>query len=264
VRFGLHVANIGTYSDPRNVVRLARVAEDSGWDALFVWDHLAFVWNGPSADPWVTLAAVATATDRILVGTGVTPVARRRPQVLASELATLSNLSSGRCVFGAGLGGVEREFGAFGEPTDPRERAAMLDEGLEIIRGLLAGEQVSHRGDYYAVDDVVLQMSPKHRVPIWIGGRSLRALERAARFDGWFAESCDHDRMTMSPDDLRAAVERIGREPGFDVVIEGYSRPGEHDLRDSYARAGATWWFEELHDRRGDGDAMLARVEAGP
>jgi alkanesulfonate monooxygenase SsuD/methylene tetrahydromethanopterin reductase-like flavin-dependent oxidoreductase (luciferase family) len=264
VNFGLHVANIGTYSDPRRVVRLARAAEESGWDALFVWDHLAFVWNGPSSDPWVTLAAVATSTKRILVGTGVTPVARRRPQVLAHELATLATLSSGRCVFGAGLGGVEREFGAFGEPTGPHERAAMLDEGLDVIRALLAGEPVSHRGDHYTVEDVVLQTDPKRKVPIWIGGRSPPALERAARFDGWFADSCDQERMTMSPDEVRAAVDRIGREPPFDVAVEGYSGPGEHDLRDLYARAGATWWFEEVHDSRGDPDAILARVAAGP
>jgi alkanesulfonate monooxygenase SsuD/methylene tetrahydromethanopterin reductase-like flavin-dependent oxidoreductase (luciferase family) len=264
VKFGLHVANIGTYSDPRSVVRLGRVAEEAGWDALFVWDHLAFVWNGPSADPWVTLAAVATSTQRILVGTGVTPVARRRPHVLAHEIATLEALSSGRCVFGAGLGGVEREFGAFGDPTDEGVRARMLDEGLDVIRALLSGERLSHRGPHYVVDDVALETTPERTVPIWIGGKSSRALERAGRFDGWFAESCDHERMTMSPDDVRTAIERIGREPHFDVAVEGYSEPGERDLHAAYARAGATWWFEELHDRRGDADAILARVAAGP
>lgn len=264
MNYGLHVANIGTYSDPRTVVRLGVTAEASGWEALFVWDHLAFVWDVPSADPWVTLAAVANSTERILVGTGVTPVARRRPQVLAHEIATLATLSSGRFVFGAGLGGVEREFGAFAEPTDARERAAMLDEGLDVVKGLLAGERVSHDGLHYRVDDVALDTAPAHTVPIWIGGGSTRALERAARFDGWFADSCDQERMTMSADDVRAAVDRIGREPPFDVAVEGYSNPGEHELHDVYARAGVTWWFEELHDRRGDAAAMLARVEAGP
>ena len=263
MNYGLHVANIGTYSDPRSVVRLAITAEESGWDAFFVWDHLAFVWDVPSADPWVMLAAVANSTERILVGTGVTPVARRRPHVLAHEIATLATLSSGRFVFGAGLGGVEREFGAFAEPADARARAAMLDEGLDIIKALLAGERVSHDGVHYRVEGVVLQAAPEHAVPIWIGGRSTRALERAARFNGWFAESCDQERMTMSPLDVRVAVERIGRAP-FDVAVEGYSEPGEVEVHEAYAKAGATWWFEELHDRRGDADAMLARVEAGP
>jgi alkanesulfonate monooxygenase SsuD/methylene tetrahydromethanopterin reductase-like flavin-dependent oxidoreductase (luciferase family) len=264
MKFGVHVTNLGTYSDPRAVVGLAQAAEESGWDAIFVWDHLAFVWDVPSADPWVTLAAVASATEWILVGTGVTPVPRRRPQVLAQEIATLATLSSGRFVFGAGLGGVEREFAAFGEPADERQRGAMLDEGLDVIRALLAGERVSHRGLHYRVDNVALHTAPERRVPIWIGGRSTRALERAARFDGWFAASCDEKRMTMHPDDVCAAVERIGRDDSFDVAIEGYSKPGQRDLHDAYAASGATWWFEELHDRRGDADAMLARVEAGP
>jgi alkanesulfonate monooxygenase SsuD/methylene tetrahydromethanopterin reductase-like flavin-dependent oxidoreductase (luciferase family) len=264
VNYGIHVANIGTYSDSRRVVRLAATAEESGWDALFLWDHLAFVWGVPAADPWVTLAAVATSTERILVGTGVTPVARRRPHVLAHQIATLATLSSGRLVFGAGLGGVEQEFGVFGEPTDPGERAAMLDEGLEVIRRLLAGERVSHRGRHYTVEGVALQTPGEHDVPIWIGGNSPRALDRAARFDGWFADSCDQERMTMSPDDVCAAVDRIGREPPFDVAVEGYSEPGEHELHDAYARAGVTWWFEELHDRRADPVAILARVGAGP
>jgi alkanesulfonate monooxygenase SsuD/methylene tetrahydromethanopterin reductase-like flavin-dependent oxidoreductase (luciferase family) len=262
--YGIHVASIGTYSDPRRVVRLAIAAEASGWDALFFWDHLAFVWDGPSADAWVTLAAVASSTERILVGTGVTPVPRRRPHVLAHQIATLATLSTDRCVFGAGLGGAEREFGAFGEPTDAGERAAMLDEGLDVIRRLLAGERVSHGGRHYTVDGVALETYGELHVPIWIGGNSPRALERAARYDGRFADSCDQDRMTMSAADVRAAVNRIGREPPFDVAVAGYSEPGEHELHDAYATAGVTWWFEELHDRRGEPEAMLARVEAGP
>jgi alkanesulfonate monooxygenase SsuD/methylene tetrahydromethanopterin reductase-like flavin-dependent oxidoreductase (luciferase family) len=264
VKFGLHVANIGTYSDPREVVRLAQLAEASGWDALFVWDHLAYVWSVPSADPWVTLAAVASSTEQILLGTGVTPVARRRPHVLAHEIATLATLSGGRVVFGAGLGGAENEFGAFGEPTSARERAALLDEGLGVIRALLAGERVSHRGAHYIVDGVALETAPEANVPIWIGGRSARALRRAARFDGWFAESCDQAAMTMSPDEVRASVERIGRTPPFQVAVEGYSEPRQRELHEAYEEAGATWWFEELHDRRASAEVLLARVEAGP
>jgi alkanesulfonate monooxygenase SsuD/methylene tetrahydromethanopterin reductase-like flavin-dependent oxidoreductase (luciferase family) len=264
VRFGLQVANIGTYSDPRSVVRLATAAEESGWDALLLWDHLAFVWDVPAADPWVTLGAVAGRTERIMVGTGVTPVARRRPHVLAHQIATLATLSSGRFVFGAGLGGVEQEFRAFGEATDAHERAAMLDEGLDVIRRLLAGDRVSHRGRHYHVEGVALQTTAGQEVPIWIGGNSPRALRRAARFDGWFADSCDLAEMTMSPADVRSAVDRIGREGSFDVAAQGYSEPGQHDVHDAYAAAGVTWWLEALHDRRAGPDAILARVEAGP
>src|SRR3954466_15123358 len=115
VRFGICLANIGTYSDPRVGVRVAEAAENAGWDGVFIWDHLAFVWGSPAADPWITLASIAATTSRVRIGTAVTPVPRRRPQVLAHEVATLDVLSGGRMIFGAGLGGSVTEFGKFGE-----------------------------------------------------------------------------------------------------------------------------------------------------
>src|ERR687884_1256205 len=122
MRYGLLLANIGSYSDPRHVVRVAQQAETAGWEALLIWDHLGFVWGPPAADPWVTLAAVAAQTERIRIGTAVTPVPRRRPHVLAHQVATLDVLSGGRVIFGAGLGGVVSEFEAFGEETDAKLR----------------------------------------------------------------------------------------------------------------------------------------------
>src|SRR5437764_14679183 len=111
VHYGICLANIGTYSDPRVGVRVAAGAEAAGWDGVFIWDHLAFVWGAPAADPWITLPAIASATARVRIGTAVTPVARRRPQVLAQQVATLDVLSAGRVVFGAGLGGSPAESG---------------------------------------------------------------------------------------------------------------------------------------------------------
>lgn len=264
MRFGLACANIGSYADPRAIVRVAQAAERAGWEAVLVWDHLAFVWGVPAADPWVTLGAVAASTEKILLGPGVTPVARRRPHVLAHQIATLDNFSGGRVVFGAGLGGGHGEFSAFGEEEGERERAAKLDEGLDVIRALLEGERVEYRGAHYTVDGVTLAPAPARRVPIWIGGTSPRALRRAARFDGWFADSADPERMTMTPGEVRASIESIGREPPFDVAVLGYSEPGEQGLHSAYENAGVTWWIEQLHDRRGDAGAMLARIEAGP
>ena len=266
MRCGLAVANIGTYADPRVTVELGRSAEASGWDALFVWDHLGFVWNGPAADPWVTLAAVAATTSRIRIGTAVTPVARRRPQVLAQQVATLDVLSGGRVVFGAGLGGSEAEFGRFGEPVDARVRAELLDEGLELLRRFWAGEEVRHRGTHYVVDGVTLAPLPaQERVPIWIGGNRPASLRRAARWDGWLADSADPSGVTVSPEELRASLEtirgaRTSTEP-FDVGVLGRSDTADPQ---SYADAGATWWVENVHDRRGPLDEMRARVAGGP
>src|SRR2546422_11147239 len=106
MRWGICLANIGSFSDPRVPLELAIAAEANGWDGVFIWDHLAFVWGAPAADPWTVLASIATSTERVRLGTAVTPVARRRPQVLAHQVATLDNLSGGGRDVGAGGGGA--------------------------------------------------------------------------------------------------------------------------------------------------------------
>jgi probable F420-dependent oxidoreductase len=269
VRYGLCLANVGTYADPRTVVTLAEEAERSGWEALLVWDHLAFVWGPPAADPWVTLAAVAARTSSLLVGTNITPVPRRRPHVLAHQVVTLDVLSGGRVVFAAGIGGVASEFTSFGEEGAPRVRAEMLDEGLEVLRGLWSGGRVDHHGRFYTVDGVTLAPRPlQEHVPIWIGGNSARALRRAARHDGWAADTTNPEGMTLSPEDVARSVETIrglrSAEQPFDVVVMGHVERGDRDTPAAYAEAGATWWLENVHDMRGDLDEMLALVRTGP
>ncbi len=269
MRYGLCLTSFGTYSDPRNVIVLAEQAEAAGWEALLYWDHLAFVWGPPAGDPWVTLAAVASRTDRLLLGTNVTPVPRRRPHVLAHQVSTLDLASGGRAVIAVGIGGVESEFAAFGEPTEPRVRAEMLDEALPLLRSLWSGEQVTHRGRHYLVDGVELRPRPvQERIPIWVGGNSSRALRRAARYDGWAADSSRPDALTMTPEELVQAVETIrglrGGLEGFDVVVNGIAEPGDRETPAAYAEAGATWWLEGVHDLRGSFDELLALVRGGP
>jgi alkanesulfonate monooxygenase SsuD/methylene tetrahydromethanopterin reductase-like flavin-dependent oxidoreductase (luciferase family) len=262
VRYGICLANIGTYSNPRAAMEMAAAGEASGWDGIFVWDHLAFVWDRAAADPWVVLAAVAATTERMRVGTAVTPVARRRPQVLAHQVATLDVLSGGRVIFGAGLGGVASEFSKFGEAADAAVRAERLDEGLDVLRALWAGEHVVHAGKHYTVDGVTLSPLPVQRtLPVWIGGNRSPSQRRAARWDGWCADSSDPTGMTLSPDEVARGVETIGRDDDFDVAVIGYHdriAPGK------YERAGATWWMESIHDMRGSYDEMVSLVGRGP
>jgi alkanesulfonate monooxygenase SsuD/methylene tetrahydromethanopterin reductase-like flavin-dependent oxidoreductase (luciferase family) len=248
MRYGLVVANIGTYSDARMVAELATTAEEAGWEGLFVWDHLGFVWGVPSADPWVLLTACAMETSSILLGTAVTPVPRRRVQNLAHTVATLDRLSGGRVVLGAGLGGNRSEFERFGEDFSRERRIALLDEGLEMLRKLWDGE---------TVNGVTLQPLPTGRVPIWVGGNRRDALERAARYDGWLADSSEPDRMSLAPDEIAAKASGIEG----DIVVTGYSSFA--DPRE-YEEAGATWWLESLHDMRGSPGEILAVVRAGP
>jgi probable F420-dependent oxidoreductase len=262
VRFGICLSNIGTFSDPRVGMRVAQAAEAAGWDAVFIWDHLAFVWGPPAADPWTTLAAIAATTSRVRVGTAVTPVARRRPHVLAQQVATLDVLSDGRVIFGAGLGGSTAEFGNFGEPTDDKVRAALLDEGLDVLRRLWSGDEVRHRGKHYTADGVTLAPTPvQEHLPVWIGGNRTASLRRASRWDGWLADSADPTGMTLTPDDVARSIERIGRDDPFDIAVLGQSDRGDPA---AYARAGATWWLENIHDTRGSLDDVLTLVSHGP
>lgn len=262
MQYGICLSNVGTYSDPRAAVRVAQIAETNGWDAIFLWDHLAFVWGPPAADPWVTLGAIASATERLRLGTAVTPVARRRPQVLAQQVASLDVLSGGRMIFGAGLGGVPSEFGKFGEPTEANVRAAMLDEGLDLLRRFWSGDEVNHRGEHYIVDGVTLAPTPlQDRLPIWIGGNRKPSLRRASRWDGWLADSADPTGMTLSPQDVVRSIELIARGNGFDVAVLGQSDLGDPA---AYSQAGATWWLENVHDMRGTVDEMERLVGAGP
>jgi alkanesulfonate monooxygenase SsuD/methylene tetrahydromethanopterin reductase-like flavin-dependent oxidoreductase (luciferase family) len=227
----------------------------------------------PSGDPWVTLAAVAASTEHLKLGFAVTPLARRRPQVVANALTSLDIVSDGRVVFGAGLGGVPEEFTAFGEPGEAKKRAAMLDEGLTILDGLLSGGSVTHRGQHYSVEGVSLAPRPlqRPRIPIWIGGEGPPALRRAARWDGWLAPATSHGgtpTMAKSPERIAEMVAEIRRhritDAPFEVAIDGYSEAGDPALPRAYGEAGATWWLESIHDVRGPLGGLMARVKAGP
>ncbi|NUR27478.1 MAG: TIGR03619 family F420-dependent LLM class oxidoreductase, partial [Catenulispora sp.] len=282
MRYGIDVCTLGEFADPGRVVEVAVAAEAAGWEALFVWDHLAFAWGVPSADPWVTLSAVAQATTRIRLGTAVTALPRRRPVVVANAVATLDRLSGGRFVFGAGLGGVAAEFAAFDDPADTPTRAARLDEGLDLLTALWTGERVDHHGLHYTVDNVALAPRPvQERVPVWIGGHSSGAMRRAAQWDGWIAGGDDEDgNMVMSPAKVAEHVQRLRRLRGdadpsgaadpvgaaepFEVALVGVSEPDDAVMVRAYADAGVTWWLEHIHGRRDTYERLLARVAAGP
>lgn len=271
MRFGIDICTLGRGADPRRVVELAVLAEDAGWEAVFVWDHLAFTWGMPSADAWTTMAAIAQATERVLIGPAVAVPPRWRPAALASAVATLDRLSEGRFVFGAGIGGEAVEFSAFGEQSSAAVRAEQLDESLDVVDRLWSGESVDHCGTHYIVDGVILAPTTvqRPRVPVWIGGSAKPALRRAARWDGWIAGGDDEKgTMTLAPDELAAKVayiqgHRESSEP-FEVALIGASAPGTQDLFHAYAQAGATWWLEHLHDYRGRHADLVARITAGP
>ncbi len=280
VRFALNVPNFGAFGDVRATARLAREAEDAGWDGFFVWDHLLYARGEavPFADPWVLLAAIALATERIRVGPMVTPLARRRPWQVARQATTLDRLSAGRMTLGVGLGAhPELEYEAFGEEDDARTRAEKLDEALEILDGLWRGDPFSFTGRHYRLRDVAFLPVPvqRPRIPVWVGGAwpGERPFRRAIRWDGFVPiRRVDGASAPLRPSDVReirdaVAARRDAPRP-FDIVIAGATpwqdRAAARALVGEHADAGATWWSEEITEARGSVEEIAAFVRSGP
>ena len=248
MRSGLWLPLFEELADPREIARLAAEAEELGWHGLFVWDQMR--WREPIrhvADPWITLAAVAAATERLRLGPMVTPLPRRRPAKVARETATLDGLSGGRLILGVGLGGDQfaAEFSKTGEQVDDRVRGEMLDEALEVLTRAWSGEPVNHRGEHYLVDDVRFLPRPVQRpgVPVWLAAfpGNLKPLRRAARYQGVFPVNLEN------VDGFARVVTTVhGLRPDSTAPIEfAAALPPGTDVA-PYAEAGATWWMTEF------------------
>lgn len=136
MRYGLSLPNGGVCGDARVLAELGCLAEEAGWDGVFVEDYIVHQSDGavPTCDPWIALAAMAVGTKRIRLGTSVTPLNRRRPWKVAREAVALDQLSNGRFILGVGSGDVgEAGFSRVNEVRDAKERAKILDEALDII-----------------------------------------------------------------------------------------------------------------------------------
>ncbi len=202
-------------------LELADAAERLGFDALFTSDHYGSacgVASREALDVWAVLAAIATRTSRLRLGTLVSPVTFRPPAVLARMAMTVDHISGGRVSVGIGAGWNEDEHRAYGFPFPPLGvRMAMLEEQTTIVRNLLDGAAVHHAGDHHVLAGGVLHPHPVQlRVPIILGGA---AGPRAARLAALHAD--EYDLVFVKPDEARAArrrldaaCEAIGRDPG--------------------------------------------------
>ncbi|WP_181009996.1 LLM class flavin-dependent oxidoreductase [Ornithinimicrobium sufpigmenti] len=234
-----YAVSLPPFTDPATVLGWARAAEGAGWDGFFLWDHVQWRPGVAPLDPWVMLGAVAAVTERMRLGTLVTPLSRRRPYAVAKQVATLDRLSGGRAVLGVGLGEPpDRDFADLGEEADPRVRATMLDEALQVIDQLLRGP-TDHTGEHYRVKaDLHPRPVQRPRPPIWVAGVTphRRPLARARRWDGVVPIGGQED---LSPQDLATYLALDGRptREGWDVVVH----PAAGFSAQEYAEAGATW-----------------------
>jgi alkanesulfonate monooxygenase SsuD/methylene tetrahydromethanopterin reductase-like flavin-dependent oxidoreductase (luciferase family) len=248
VKHAIDVPPFGELSDPRVLAELAVAAEERGWDGFFVWDHI--VYRAPVravADPWVALAAVACATSRLRIGPMITPLSRRRVHKLARETVTLDLLSSGRLTLGVGLGSTRNgELEPFGEVADPRERARLLDQGLDHLVRYWGGE----------FQPVPVQ---RPRIPVWVAAEwpHRRPVRRALRWDGLFPTHLPGPAaLAELTGEIRAS--RPAGDP-FDVIVD--IPPGQDP--DPWARAGATWVVTDFgtHPTRAQ---VREVIDAGP
>ena len=262
----------------RDAAELAAVAEVAGWDGFFVWEP---VWG---VDAWVALAAAAMRTERIRLGTLLSPLSRMRPWDFAAKAATLDDLSGGRLIVSVGLGAPDSGFAALGEETDRVARAELLDEALDIVTGLWRGQPFAYRGKHYTIEpfDRIVAPPPvqQPRIPIWVVGAWPRpkSMARALRYDGLlpYPMAADGSGHENSPDLVHemtayVATHRTGAGP-YDIVVEGEDTPGDDPARAAaivhpWAEAGGTWWIESRWSARGTPgglDVVRERLAQGP
>jgi hypothetical protein len=265
------------FGDARTAADFAYEAEQAGWDGFFVWEP---VWG---VDAWVALTAAAMRTERIKLGTMLSPVSRMRPWKLASETATLDNLSGGRVILSVGLGAVDTGFEEFGEATDRKTRAGLMDEGLDVLNGLWSGQPFEYKGKYYWIKPTEFQPPDppiqQPRIPIWVVGawRRMKSMRRVLNYDGLLPHvmTSQGEFQDVTPNAIREMKAFIDEyrtlDTPFDIVMEGET-PGDDPEESSaiirvWQNAGVTWWIEALWNAPRDESGqkqVLERIVAGP
>ena len=275
MKFGVYAPNFGdTFGNPLLVTELAVEAEKAGWDGFFLWDHIMSAEEGfpDTVDPFIALTSIAENTEKIHIGTTVTPLPRRRPWKLARETVTLDLLSEGRLILGIGLGGSS-ENSLMNEETNPRIMAKMADEQLEILHGLWSGEEFSYHGKYYKIDEVRFLPRPVQnpRIKLWGAGTWPKKgpFRRAAKLDGVIPLSVDY-RNPLTPDDFRNMIEYMENhglgypydvvEISFDCTKNDDKKRSIHEFRD----AGVNWWLELVSDWNGSYEKIKDIIMQGP
>jgi alkanesulfonate monooxygenase SsuD/methylene tetrahydromethanopterin reductase-like flavin-dependent oxidoreductase (luciferase family) len=246
-------------------LELALLAEQAGWDGVFVWEAA----YGP--DAWSMLAAIAVRTSRVRLGTMLTPLPWRRPWKVASQVAALDQLSAGRAVLAVGVGALGTDLPDTREVTDLRSRAAMLDDGIDLIRTLWNGGRSFH-GEHYGYQtgrlDLTAAAAPvQDRIPIWVVGvwPAPKSMRRALRCDGVIPQYRRNEPVPEDAAAVRAWLTEQGKPADFDIIADGETPANDADAAATtaarWAAAGCTWWLETRWEAR---DQMRDRLAAGP
>ena len=246
-----------SFSEPEQLIEIARIAEEVGFDGILLSDHVFFPeklqskypyspdgqpgFDGrtPFPEPWATISAMAAVTTRLRFGTMVYILPLRNPLEVAKATSTVSVLSGGRLAIGAGAGWIKEEFDALG--VDFRTRGQRFDEMIEVLRTLWRGGMVEHHGNFFDFNRLQMSPSPSEPIPIWIGGLNKLALRRAARLgDGWIGAGHDPSQAAEFLEELRRLREEAGRESEPFETIVPLTTPPEVDVLRRLEERGAT------------------------
>ena len=290
MRYAVTLPNIYVGDDPMIFAELGAEAEAAGWDGVFVWDCVHITQpeephEHAMHDPWIALTAIAMRTERVRMGTLVTPLSRRRPWKVARETVTLDRLSHGRLILPVGLGAVDDgAFSKVGEETDRRVRAQLLDESLDILAGLWSGQPFHYDGARYHLQEMTFLPPPAQspHIPVWVVGAwpRMKSMRRVLRWDGLIPNKIGEDgkQADITPDDIRAMREYVEAErpqaegaAPFDIIWEDET-PGDdmaaaREIVRPWAEAGATWWLEAIWkgaETHGGVAGMRERIRQGP
>lgn len=208
MKFGVALPNFGKYAKKDTILEIAKAAEELGFDSIWVSDHIVIPkshrgFGDVFYEPLTTLAYIAACTTRIHLGTSIIILPYRNPVVLAKIISTLDVLSGGRVITGIGVGWIKDEFDALGVPYT--ERGPLTDECIEVLKVLWTEEEPSFKGRYYRFSGIKFLPRPvqKPHPPIWVGGNSRMAIERAVNAgNGWHS-------VGLTPKEIKEGVEYI-------------------------------------------------------
>ncbi len=268
MKFGVTIPHNWGVEDPQQVLALGPLAEDLGYDSVWVMDHLfntgyirERLEDKPYYHPLATLSYLAATTKRVLLGTSVLVLPYHNPVELAKYAATLDQMSGGRVTLGVGVGAMTEEFAAMGIPMG--RRGSLTDESIAIMKELWTNPHPSFHSRNWDFSDLWFSPKPLQRphIPLWIGGSSPGALRRAAtRGDGWHPSGLSSEEFSMGRQEIREQAAAAGRDPNsltmsIRLEVEVHGRPSSSRAADRSRLPG--------HDPGAMAGALAAYQTAG-
>lgn len=272
MQFGVTIPNNWGVDDAQQVLAFGPVAEEMGYDSVWVMDHLFN--NGyirerlddkPYYHPLATLSYLAATTKRVRLGTSVLVLPYHNPVELAKYAATLDHMSGGRVTLGVGVGAMTEEFAALGVPFT--QRGALTNECIAVMKELWTNQDPSYHSRRWNFADVKFSPKPVQTpsIPLWVGGSSPGAIKRTATMgDGWHPTGMSPDEFRAGREEVRTLATVAGRDPeaitmSLRIEVEAHGRASSQRASNRARLTGGN--MEQMRaDLRAYGEAGVEHV----